>query len=160
MYFVPAFTGLLAPHWRADARGVIIGLTWSTNRAHIARALLEAICFQTQELLSVVRAESGLDLDKLLVDGGMANDPFILQMLADITGLTIGTASRRSHVSLGSLCSLLIEAPKMNEATALGAAIAAAIGGGLIVSPPEATAKESTAFMPLISLPGIVLLLS
>ena len=113
MYFVPAFTGLLAPHWRADARGVIIGLTWSTNRAHIARALLEAICFQTQELLSVVRAESGLDLDKLLVDGGMANDPFILQMLADITGLTIGTASRRSHVSLGSLCSLLIEAPKL-----------------------------------------------
>ena len=69
VYFVPAFSGLYAPYWRADARGVLVGMTLSTSRAHIVRAMLEAICFQCKEILDAMRKDSGLQLTSLRVDG-------------------------------------------------------------------------------------------
>ena len=70
-YFVPAFSGLFAPHWRSDARGVIVGLTRYVNKNHIARAVLEATAFQTREVLEAMNADSGQALTELKVDGGM-----------------------------------------------------------------------------------------
>ena len=70
IYFVPAFSGLFAPHWRADARGCVVGMTRYTNRAHLARAALEATAFQTRDVLEAMRLDSGVALKSLRVDGG------------------------------------------------------------------------------------------
>ena len=69
VYFVPAFSGLYAPYWRSDARGVLVGMTLATSRAHVVRAMLEAICFQCKEILDAMRKDSGLELASLRVDG-------------------------------------------------------------------------------------------
>src|SRR6185437_8806377 len=74
VYFVPAFSGLYAPYWKDNARGVIVGLTRFTNKGHIARAALEATAFQTREVVEAMEADSGIHLDVLRVDGGMTDD--------------------------------------------------------------------------------------
>ena len=107
---MPAFSGLFAPHWRSDARGVIVGLTRAATKAHLARAALEAICYQTREIMDAMSADSGVTLTQMRVDGGITNNALCMQMQADILGIEI---SRQVIV----------------ETTALGAAYAA----GLIV---------------------------
>ncbi len=107
-YLVPAFSGLFAPHWRSDARGVIVGLTRYVNRAHIVRAALESICYQTREVLDAMNADSGVPLRQLKVDGGATVNNMLMQMQADI----LGTKVIR---------------PRIAETTSLGAAYAAGL---------------------------------
>lgn len=111
VYFVPAFSGLFAPHWRSDARGVIVGLTRYVNKGHIARAALEATAYQTREVLEAMQADSGVDLNTLKVDGGMVVNELLMQFQADILGLPVIR-------------------PIVNETTALGAAYAAGLAVG------------------------------
>ncbi|EYR64209.1 glycerol kinase [Actinotalea ferrariae CF5-4] len=110
-YFVPAFSGLFAPYWRGDARGVLAGLTRYVNKGHIARAALEATAFQTREVLDAMNADSGVDLTELKVDGGMVQNELLMQFQADILGVPVVR-------------------PKVAETTALGAAYAAGIAVG------------------------------
>lgn len=111
VYFVPAFSGLFAPHWRSDARGVIVGLTRAATKAHLARAALEAICYQTREIMDAMSADSGVPLTKMRVDGGITNNSLCMQMQADILGIEISR-------------------PVIAETTALGAAYAAGLTVG------------------------------
>lgn len=111
VYLVPAFTGLGAPHWDPDARGTIVGLTRGTGRAEIARAGLDSVAYQTRDLLDAMAAD-GVRPSMLKVDGGMAQNGFFLQRLADVLGLTILR-------------------PKMAESTAFGAACLAGLGRGV-----------------------------
>ncbi|KAJ3280267.1 hypothetical protein HK104_000783 [Borealophlyctis nickersoniae] len=111
VYFVPAFSGLYAPHWREDARGVITGLTQYTTKHHIARATLEAVCFQSREVLEAMNSDSKTDIHIMRVDGGMTNSDLTMQLQADILGIDV-------------------ERPLMRETTALGAAYAAGLGVG------------------------------
>jgi glycerol kinase len=106
LYFVPAFAGLFAPHWRPDARGAIVGITRFHTAAHLARATLEAICYQTRDVLEAMRCDSGTPLSRLHVDGGVAANDLCMQMQSDVLGIAV--------------CR-----PSGTEATALGAAIAA-----------------------------------
>ncbi len=110
-YLVPAFSGLFAPYWRSDARGVIVGLTRYVNRAHIVRAALESICYQTREVLEAMNADSGVPLRSLRVDGGATVNNFLMQLQADI----LGTEVLR---------------PRVAETTSLGAAYAAGLAVG------------------------------
>ena len=89
VYFVPAFSGLFAPHWRPDARGAILGLTRFANRGHITRAALEAVAFQTREVLDAVNADAGVDLAELKVDGGMVANDALMQFQADILDIAV-----------------------------------------------------------------------
>ena len=111
VYFVPAFSGLYAPRWRADARGVIAGLTRFSNKGHIARAALEAAAYQTREVLAAMAADSGAALEELRVDGGMAANELLMQFQADILGVPVVR-------------------PRSLETTALGAAYAAGLAVG------------------------------
>ncbi|MDO3381168.1 glycerol kinase GlpK [Gilvimarinus algae] len=115
VYLVPAFTGLGAPHWRPDARAVICGLTRDSGRAEIARAALEAVCYQTHDLLEAMAKDTQQTLTSLRVDGGMIANNWLLQTLADITGMTA-------------------ERPAITETTALGAARLAGLQLGLFSS--------------------------
>lgn len=110
-YFVPAFSGLFAPHWRPDARGALVGLTRFITKAHIARAALEATVFQTLEVLEALNADSGVDLHELKVDGGMTKNETLMQFQADILGVPVIS-------------------PVVTETTALGAAYAAGLAVG------------------------------
>jgi len=110
-YIVPAFSGLFAPHWRADARGALVGLTRYVNRGHIARAVLEATAFQTREVLDAMEADSGVKLTELKVDGGMTANETLMQFQADQLGVDVVR-------------------PVVAETTALGAAYAAGIAVG------------------------------
>ena len=112
VYFVPAFSGLFAPYWRSDARGVIVGLTRANTKAHIARAALEAICYQTKEVLDAMEADSGIKLNEMRVDGGITNNKLCMQLQADIMGVDIVK-------------------PVITETTALGAAFAAGLAVGI-----------------------------
>ena len=112
IYFVPAFSGLFAPYWDMDARGVIVGLTRYINRAHIVRATLESICYQTRDVLEAMRADSGIELTALKVDGGATVNNFLMQLQADILGVPVVR-------------------PVVHETTALGAAYAAGLATGL-----------------------------
>ena len=113
VYSVPAFSGLFAPRWRPDARGVCVGLTQFTTKAHLARALLEAICFQTVDVLEAMRKDaSDLDMTALHVDGGATANGLMMQTQADLLGLRV---FRPANV----------------ETTAMGAALAAGVGAGL-----------------------------
>jgi glycerol kinase len=111
VYFVPAFSGLYAPYWRADARGVIAGLTRYVNRGHIARAVLEATAWQTREVLDAMNNDSGVALTALKVDGGMVHNDLLMQFQADVLGVPVIR-------------------PKVAETTALGAAYAAGLAVG------------------------------
>ncbi|MGN9838567.1 glycerol kinase GlpK [Nonomuraea sp. H19] len=110
-YFVPAFSGLFAPHWRSDARGVIAGLTGFVNKGHIARAVLEATAWQTREVVDAMNADSGLDLTTLRADGGMTADNLLMQTLADVLAVPVIR-------------------PMVAETTALGTAYAAGLATG------------------------------
>ncbi len=112
MYFVPAFSGLFAPHWKNDARGVIVGLTRYVNRGHFARAALEATAFQTREVVEAMETDSGVKLTALKVDGGMVYNDMLMQFQSDILGVPVIR-------------------PRVAETTALGAAYAAGLATGV-----------------------------
>ncbi|MDO4910877.1 MAG: glycerol kinase GlpK [Corynebacterium sp.] len=111
VYVVPAFSGLFAPRWRSDARGVIVGLTRFANRNHIARAVIEATAYQTREVLDAMVADSGVPLNELKVDGGMVKNELLMQFQSDIIDTNVVR-------------------PKIIETTALGAAYAAGLYTG------------------------------
>ncbi len=102
VYFVPAFSGLFAPHWDMKARGTIVGLTGSVKREHIVRSALEAICFQARDVLEAMRSDLGFSLKHLKVDGGMCANDFLLQLQADIAGEKIIRPNIRETTSLGA----------------------------------------------------------
>jgi glycerol kinase len=110
-YFVPAFSGLFAPYWRSDARGVIVGLTRYVNKGHIARAVLEATAYQTRDIVEAMNKDSGVELTKLKVDGGMVGNELLMQFQSDI--LTVPVVR-----------------PRVSETTALGAAYVAGLAVG------------------------------
>lgn len=111
VHLVPAFSGLFAPYWRADARGAIVGLTRHSNRGHLARAALEAVAFQTADVLDAVAADTGAPLSELRVDGGMVGNDALMQFQADVLGIPVVR-------------------PVVVETTALGAAYAAGLAVG------------------------------
>ena len=102
VYFVPAFTGLGAPHWNADARGLICGMTRDTNRAHLVRAALESIAYQTRELIDAMEADAGAPLEELRVDGGASANNFLMQFQADILGRRIVRPADIETTALGA----------------------------------------------------------
>ncbi len=102
VYFVPAFTGLGAPHWDQDARGLIIGLTRGTGRAHIARAAVESICYQTADLLEAMQADAGIELKELRVDGGATRNDSLLQFQADILQIPVVRSRITETTALGA----------------------------------------------------------
>jgi glycerol kinase len=111
VYFVPAFSGLFAPHWRSDARGAIVGLSRYNTNAHLARATLEAICYQSRDVIEAMAQDSGVSLDVLKVDGGVTANNLCMQLQADILGVPVSR-------------------PVVAETTALGAAYAAGLAVG------------------------------
>jgi glycerol kinase len=111
MYFVPAFSGLFAPYWRSDARGAIVGMSRYNTDAHLARATLEAICYQSKDIVVAMEQDSGVRLDVLKVDGGVSVNELCMQLQADILGVPVSR-------------------PVVAETTALGAAYAAGLATG------------------------------
>jgi glycerol kinase len=101
-YFVPAFSGLFAPHWRSDARGVIAGLTGYITKGHLARAVLEATAWQTREVVEAMTADSGVSLSTLRVDGGMTANNLLMQFLADVLDVSVVRPIVAETVSLGA----------------------------------------------------------
>ncbi|MFQ6146524.1 glycerol kinase GlpK [Streptomyces seoulensis] len=101
-YIVPAFSGLFAPHWRSDARGVVVGLTSYITKGHLARAVLEATAWQTREVVDAMNADSGLALKQLKADGGMTSDHLLMQMLADVLDVPVVRPLVAETVSLGA----------------------------------------------------------
>ncbi len=134
VYFVPAFSGLFAPYWRGDARGVIVGLTRAATKAHIARATLEAICYQTLDVIRAMEEETGSKIKVLRVDGGITQNQLCMQMQADIL---------QTEVSK----------PIVAETTALGAAYAAGLAVGIWRDKSELMTqwRESNRWKPEIS---------
>jgi glycerol kinase len=118
VFFVPAFSGLFAPYWREDARGVIVGLTHYVNKGHLARAVLEATAFQTREVLEAMNSDARVPLKSLKVDGGMVYNELLMQFQADILGVPVIR-------------------PTLAETTALGAAYAAGLAVGFWSSVEE-----------------------
>ena len=101
-YFVPAFSGLFAPHWRSDARGVIAGLTGYITKGHIARAVLEATAWQTREVVEAMNTDSQMQLRTLRVDGGMTANNLLMQFLADVLPARVVRPIVAETVSLGA----------------------------------------------------------
>ena len=118
IYFVPAFSGLFAPYWRSDARGVIVGLSRATTKAHLARAALEAIAYQTRDVMDAMAADSKVALTQMRVDGGATANNLLMQIQADVMGKEVVR-------------------PKVIETTALGAAYAAGLAIGAWESPQD-----------------------
>jgi glycerol kinase len=118
VYFVPAFSGLFAPYWRSDARGVIVGLSRHSERGHLARATLEAICFQTRDVLQAMEQDSGIRLEVLKADGGATVNDTLMQLQADVLGVPVVR-------------------PEVPETTSLGAAYAAGLAAGVWSGPDE-----------------------
>ena len=112
-YIVPAFSGLFAPYWKSNARGVVAGLTRYVNAGHIARATLEATAYQSREVVEAMNADSGVALESLKVDGGMVGNDLLMQFQADLLGVPVIR-------------------PKVPETTSLGAAYAAGLATGLL----------------------------
>jgi glycerol kinase len=134
VYLVPAFAGLGAPHWDQGARGAIVGLTRGSTRAHIARATLEAIAFQSTELATAMQSDSGINLTELRVDGGATVNNLLMQFQADLLGINVVR-------------------PKITETTALGAAYLAGLATGFWKNQDEIAdmwAHDRT-FVPTIS---------
>ena len=122
VYFVPAFSGLFAPYWRSDARGAIVGLSRFNTNAHLARAALEAICYQSRDVVDAMAADSGVHLEVLKVDGGITANDLCMQIQADVLGVEVVK-------------------PVVAETTALGAAYAAGLGVGFWSDPEELRAN-------------------
>jgi glycerol kinase len=118
VYFVPAFSGLFAPYWRSDARGAIVGLSRFHTREHIARATLEAICYQSRDVMEAMEKDAAVQLDELKVDGGVTANKLCMQIQADTLGVEVSK-------------------PVIAETTALGAAYAAGLATGFWTSPDE-----------------------
>ncbi|MEJ7137231.1 glycerol kinase GlpK [Amphibiibacter pelophylacis] len=116
VYLVPAFAGLGAPHWESQARGTLVGATLGTTAAHVARAALESICYQTVDVLRAMQADAGLRLAELRVDGGATVNPLLMQFQADVLGVSVVR-------------------PRITETTALGAAYLAGLAVGYWSSP-------------------------
>jgi glycerol kinase len=130
VYFVPAFVGLGAPHWEPNARGIIVGLTRGTSRAHLGRAALEAMAYSTKEVLDAMTADAKLRLHALQVDGGAAANDFLLQFQADLLGVPVAR-------------------PDVVETTALGAAALAGLALGVWKAPRDYLAgRRFTRFVP------------
>lgn len=135
VYFVPAFSGLYAPHWQSSARGTICGLTQFSNSAHVARAAVEAVCFQTCEIADAMNMDSGYPLESLQVDGGMTSNSLLMQIQADLLGIPVVL-------------------PSMPETTALGVAMAAGSAEGINVWDITTTASSAVTletFVPSIT---------
>ena len=128
MYFVPAFSGLFAPYWRSDARGAIVGLARFNTNAHLARATLEAICYQSRDVVEAMEQDSGVALDVLKVDGGVTANDLCMQIQADVLGVPVSR-------------------PVVAETTALGAAYAAGLATGFWETPtscaPTGTSRSA-----------------
>ena len=124
IYFVPAFSGLFAPYWRSDARGLIIGMTHYINKGHIARAVLEASAFQTKEIFEAMEKDSGVQLKSLKVDGGMVRNELLMQFQTDILDIPVIR-------------------PTIIETTVLGAAYAAGLAVGFWKEEKELKANWS-----------------
>jgi len=124
VYFVPAFSGLYAPYWKHNARGVIAGLTRYSNKSHLARAVLEAAAFQTREVAEAMEKDSGVPVSVLRTDGGMVENELLMQFQADILGRTVVR-------------------PAVKETTALGAACAAGLATGFYTSLDDLRAQWS-----------------
>jgi glycerol kinase len=122
MYFVPAFSGLFAPYWRSDARGAIVGLSRYNSNAHLARATLEAICYQSRDVADAMEADSGVHLEELKVDGGITANDLCMQIQADVLGVDVVR-------------------PVVAETTALGVAYAAGLAVGFWSDPSELRAN-------------------
>lgn len=122
VYFVPAFSGLFAPYWRSDARGVIVGLSRFNTNAHLARATLEAICYQSRDVVDAMAADSGVRLELLKVDGGITANELCMQIQADVLGVDVVR-------------------PVVAETTALGAAYAAGLAVGFWADPDDLRAN-------------------
>jgi len=137
VYLVPAFVGLGAPYWDPYARGALLGLTRGSGRAHIARATLESVCYQSRDVLEVMRADSGLPIKEMRVDGGMAANNVLLQLQADIAGVRVVR-------------------PAVTETTALGAAYLAGLQVGYWSSQREVAGKwaEDRVFAPAVDEAG------
>ena len=102
VYFVPAFSGLFAPHWRSDARGAIVGLSRFNTNAHLARATLEAICYQSRDVVEAMAKDSGVDLDVLRVDGGVTANRLCVQLQADVLGVPVSRPVVAETTALGA----------------------------------------------------------
>jgi glycerol kinase len=128
---VPAFSGLLAPRWVPDARGVIVGLTRYVTKAHISRAALEATAFQTREVVAAMNADAGVPLTRLRADGGMVVNSLLMQFQADQLGVPVTV-------------------PEVAETTALGAAYAAGLAVGFFADVAEIRSlwQEKETYMP------------
>ncbi|MFN8012934.1 MAG: glycerol kinase GlpK [Dermatophilaceae bacterium] len=122
VYFVPAFSGLFAPYWRSDARGAIVGLSRFNTNAHLARATLEAICYQSKDVADAMTADSGVAIEVLKVDGGVTANELCMQLQSDILGVPVSR-------------------PVVAETTALGAAYAAGLAVGFWSSTDELRAN-------------------
>ncbi|MGD9310600.1 MAG: glycerol kinase GlpK [Desulfosarcina sp.] len=133
VYIVPAFSGLFAPYWRADARGVIAGLTRYVNKGHLARAVLEANAYQTLDIMEAMKKDSGVDLNSLKVDGGMVANELLMQFQADLLDVPVIR-------------------PTITETTALGAAFAAGLAVGFWASMDDLKQywSEDKAWLPRI----------
>jgi glycerol kinase len=131
IYFVPAFSGLFAPYWRSDARGAVVGLSRFNTSAHLARATLESICYQSRDVVEAMERDSGVHLDVLKVDGGVTANDLCMQLQADILGVPVSR-------------------PVVAETTALGAAYAAGLATGFWSGPEELRANwnESKRWQP------------
>lgn len=115
VYFVPAFSGLAAPHWDEYARGIMVGLTAAATKAHVARAVQEGVAYQVSDNVSIMEKDSNTKISDMRVDGGMVVDKFLMQFQADILGIPV-------------------EIPEISECTALGAAYMGALGAGVLDS--------------------------
>jgi glycerol kinase len=118
VYLVPAFAGLGAPYWDMNARGALLGLTRGAGRAHLARAALEAIAYQTRDIMQVMNIDSDIELTELRVDGGASMNNFLMQFQADILGVNV-------------------DRPKIVETTAAGSAYLAGLAVGVWNSPSD-----------------------
>ncbi|KAK6622616.1 hypothetical protein RUM43_008458 [Polyplax serrata] len=134
VYFVPAFSGMYAPYWEQNARGVIVGITENTKNNHLIRAALEAVCYQTRDIVQAMEKDCGFPLKELLVDGGMTKNNLLMQLQADLTGIPVVR-------------------PTNSEMTALGAAIAAGCAKSINVWPLDrGPISQSKIFWPAITI--------
>ena len=131
VYVVPAFAGLGAPYWDMGARGAIVGLTRGSNRAHLVRATLESLAYQSRDVIDVMDRDSGVPIRELRVDGGAAANDFLMQFQADILGVPV-------------------ERPALLETTAAGAAFLAGLAVGFWVNPEEVAGvrRRDRLFLP------------
>jgi len=134
VYFVPAFVGLSAPYWQPNARAAVVGLTPACSKNHVVRAALEGIAFRIRDVLSLMAAEAGVDLQIIHADGGAVSNQFLMQFVADLTQLTV-------------------RASRIHELSALGAALAGLMGMEVLENFPAVAhlARETVDFSPVMS---------